>query len=178
MSDINWNETAVYEFMRFEREPERRVFPDRDITKLAKAGLIQENETGDWTLTQTGEDETIRALSAPLAEETDIDPLLDSLSDESAIQVLFNNPEWVKGKRAVRLWRRMGGENRRWIMSFMWDVPDSLIEESLAEPRNWQISSRLEEYKKALQTVARMERLFAKGSEIKRKMRARAGLSD
>ena len=36
MSDINWNETAVYEFMRFEREPERRVFPDRDITKLAK----------------------------------------------------------------------------------------------------------------------------------------------
>ena len=34
------------------------------------------------------------------------------------------------------------------------------------------------EYKKALQTVARMERLFAKGSEIKRKMRARAGLSD
>lgn len=59
-----------------------------------------------------------------------------------------------------------------------WDVPDSLIEESLAEPRNWQISSRLEEYKKALQTVARMERLFAKGSEIKRKMRARAGLSD
>lgn len=124
------------------------------------------------------EDETIRVLSAPLAEETDIDPLLDSLSDESAIQVLFNNPEWVKGKRAVRLWRRMGGENRRWIMSFMWDVPDSLIEESLAEPRNWQISSRLEEYKKALQTVARMERLFAKGSEIKRKMRARAGLSD
>ena len=124
------------------------------------------------------DDETIRVLSAPLAEETDIDPLLDSLSDESAIQVLFNNPEWVKGKRAVRLWRRMGGENRRWIMSFMWDVPDSLIEESLAEPRNWQISSRLEEYKKALQTVARMERLFAKGSEIKRKMRARAGLSD
>lgn len=58
MSDtISWNETAVYEFMRFEREPERRVFPDRDITKLAKAGLIQENETGDWTLTQTGEDE-------------------------------------------------------------------------------------------------------------------------
>mgnify|MGYP004703930991 CR=1 FL=1 len=58
MSDnINWNETAVYEFMRFEREPERGVFPDRDITKLAKAGLIQENETGDWTLTQTGEDE-------------------------------------------------------------------------------------------------------------------------
>lgn len=58
MSDtINWNETAVYEFMRFEREPERRVFPDRDITKLAKVGLIQENETGDWTLTQTGEDE-------------------------------------------------------------------------------------------------------------------------
>lgn len=58
MSDnINWNTTAVYEFMRFEREPERRVFPDRDITKLAKAGLIQENETGDWTLTQTGEDE-------------------------------------------------------------------------------------------------------------------------
>lgn len=48
----------------------------------------------------------------------------------------------------------------------------------MAEPRNWQISSRLEEYKKALQTVARMERLFAKGSEIKRKMRARAGLSD
>lgn len=39
MSDnINWNETAIYEFMRFEREPERRVFPDRDITKLAKAG--------------------------------------------------------------------------------------------------------------------------------------------
>lgn len=36
MSDINWNETAVYEFMRFEREPERRVFPDRDITKQAK----------------------------------------------------------------------------------------------------------------------------------------------
>lgn len=58
MSDnINWNETAIYEFMRLEREPERRVFPDRDITKLAKAGLIQENETGDWTLTQTGEDE-------------------------------------------------------------------------------------------------------------------------
>lgn len=124
------------------------------------------------------DDETIRVLSAPLAEETDIDPLLDSLSDESAIQVLFNNPEWVKGERAVRLWRRMGGENRRWIMSFMRDVPDSLIEESLAEPRNWQISSRLEEYKKALQTVSRMERLFAKGSEIKRKMRARAGLSD
>lgn len=25
MSDnINWNETAIYEFMRFEREPERR----------------------------------------------------------------------------------------------------------------------------------------------------------
>lgn len=96
----------------------------------------------------------------------------------SEITLLFNNPEWVKGERAVRLWRRMGGESRRWIMSFMWDVPDSLIEESLAEPRNWQISSRLEEYKKALQTVARMERLFAKGSEIKRKMRARAGLSD
>lgn len=58
MSDtINWNETAVYEFMRFEREPERRVFPDRDITKLAKAGLIQENETGGWTLTQTGKKE-------------------------------------------------------------------------------------------------------------------------
>lgn len=50
--------------------------------------------------------------------------------------------------------------------------------EEVKEPRNWQISSRLEEYKKALQTVARMERLFAKGSEIKRKMRARAGLSD
>lgn len=46
MSDINWNETAVYEFMRFEREPERRVFPDRDITKLAKAGLIQEKRDG------------------------------------------------------------------------------------------------------------------------------------
>lgn len=43
MSDINWNETAVYEFMRFEREPERRVFPDRDITKLAKAGLIHQS---------------------------------------------------------------------------------------------------------------------------------------
>ena len=56
------------------------------------------------------DDETIRVLSAPLAEETDIDPLLDSLSDESATQVLFNNPEWVKGKRAVRLWRRMGGK--------------------------------------------------------------------
>ena len=63
-----------------------------------------------------------------------------------------------------------------WVKSE--DETIRVLSAPLVEPRNWRISSRLEEYKKALQTAARMERLFAKGSEIKRKMRARAGLSD
>lgn len=46
MSDnINWNETAIYDFLRFEHKPERQAaYDDRSLTKLANAGLIQRNE--------------------------------------------------------------------------------------------------------------------------------------
>lgn len=56
-NNIKWNETAFYEFLRFEREPERTLYPDRNISKLANAGLIQENEHRNWALTQEGEKE-------------------------------------------------------------------------------------------------------------------------
>lgn len=60
MSDnINWNETAIYDFLRFEREPEHQAaYDDRNLTKLANAGLVQRNEERhSWTLTQKGEKE-------------------------------------------------------------------------------------------------------------------------
>lgn len=46
MSDnINWNETSIYDFLRFEHKPERQAtYDDRSLTKLANAGLIQRNE--------------------------------------------------------------------------------------------------------------------------------------
>lgn len=56
-NNIKWNETAFYEFLRFECEPERTLYPDRNISKLANAGLIQENEHRKWTLTQDGKEE-------------------------------------------------------------------------------------------------------------------------
>ena len=60
MSDnINWNETVIYDFLRFEHKPERQAaYDDRSLAKLANAGLIQRNEekyTGK--LTQKGEKE-------------------------------------------------------------------------------------------------------------------------
>ena len=58
MSDtINWNETAICDFFRFERKPERQAaYDDRNLTKLANAGLISRNEEKHtWTLTQKGE---------------------------------------------------------------------------------------------------------------------------
>lgn len=58
MSDnINWNETAIYDFLRFEHKPERQAaYDDRNLTKLANAGLIQRNEEKHtWKLTQKGE---------------------------------------------------------------------------------------------------------------------------
>lgn len=58
MSDnINWNETAIYDFLRFEHKPERQAaYDDRNLTKLANAGLIQRNEDRySWKLTQKGE---------------------------------------------------------------------------------------------------------------------------
>lgn len=58
MSDnINWNETAIYDFLRFEHKPERQAaYDDRNLTKLANAGLVQRNEDRcSWTLTQKGE---------------------------------------------------------------------------------------------------------------------------
>lgn len=60
MSDnINWNETAVCDFLRFEHKPERQAaYDDRNFTKLANAGLIQRNEEKHtWKLTQKGEKE-------------------------------------------------------------------------------------------------------------------------
>ncbi len=60
MSDnINWNETAVCDFLRFEHKPERQAaYDDRNLTKLANAGLIQRNEEKHtWKLTQKGEKE-------------------------------------------------------------------------------------------------------------------------
>lgn len=58
MSDnINWNETAIYDFLRFEHKPERQAaYDDRNLTKLTNAGLIQRNEEKHtWKLTQKGE---------------------------------------------------------------------------------------------------------------------------
>lgn len=60
MSDnINWNETAIYDFLRFEHKPERQAtYDDRNLTKLTKAGLVQRNEDRySWKLTQKGEKE-------------------------------------------------------------------------------------------------------------------------
>lgn len=60
MSDnINWNETAIYDFLRFEHKPERQAaYDDRNLTKLTNAGLIQRNEEKHtWKLTQKGEKE-------------------------------------------------------------------------------------------------------------------------
>lgn len=58
MSDnINWNETAICDFLRFEHKPElQAAYDDRNLTKLANAGLVQRNEERHmWTLTQKGE---------------------------------------------------------------------------------------------------------------------------
>lgn len=58
MSDtINWNETAICDFLRFEHKPERQAaYDDRNLTKLTKAGLVQRNEEKHtWKLTQKGE---------------------------------------------------------------------------------------------------------------------------
>lgn len=58
MSDtINWNETAICDFLRFEHKPERQAaYDDRNLTKLTNAGLIQRNEEKHtWKLTQKGE---------------------------------------------------------------------------------------------------------------------------
>ena len=60
MSDnINWNETAICDFLRFEHKPERQAaYDDRNLTKLANTGLIQRNEEKHtWKLTQKGEKE-------------------------------------------------------------------------------------------------------------------------
>lgn len=59
MSDtINWNETAIYEFLLFESKPEQQAYANRNLTKLANAGLIQRNEDRySWKLTQKGEKE-------------------------------------------------------------------------------------------------------------------------
>ena len=60
MSDnINWNETVIYDFLRFEHKPERQAaYDDRSLAKLANAGLIQRNEEKHtWKLTQKGEKE-------------------------------------------------------------------------------------------------------------------------
>lgn len=123
-------------------------------------------------------DENIRMLAAGLADETTIEEALGSLSDEDAVQFLFLHPQWAVGKRVERLWARTRGDAHRWLSRVMSDVPDSLIEDALAEDKCWAIKDRLDDYRKALHTVAEFERLFAEGSEIKRKMRARAGLSD
>lgn len=67
MSDnINWNETAIYDFLRFEHKPERQAaYDDRSLTKLANAGLIQRNEEKHtWKLTQKGEKGTSRHQTA------------------------------------------------------------------------------------------------------------------
>lgn len=58
MSDnINWNETAIYDFLLFEHKPERQAaYDDRNLTKLTNAGLISRNEEKHtWKLTQKGE---------------------------------------------------------------------------------------------------------------------------
>lgn len=57
MSNITWSETAVYKFFCLDRRPERPLYTDCNIAKLAKAGLIQENEDRKWALTQEGENE-------------------------------------------------------------------------------------------------------------------------
>lgn len=55
-TNIKWNENTIYEFLRFEHNPEHKLWPDRN-TKIINAGLIQENENKDWTLTQKGKEE-------------------------------------------------------------------------------------------------------------------------
>lgn len=59
MSDtINWNETAICDFLHFEYKELQAAYDDRNLTKLANAGLVQRNEERHtWTLTQKGEKE-------------------------------------------------------------------------------------------------------------------------
>lgn len=60
MSDnINWNTTAICDFLLFELKPElQAAYDDRNLTKLANAGLVQRTEDRySWALTQKGEKE-------------------------------------------------------------------------------------------------------------------------
>lgn len=55
-TNIKWNENTIYEFLRFEHNPEHKLWPDRNA-KIINAGLVQENENRDWVLTQKGKEE-------------------------------------------------------------------------------------------------------------------------
>lgn len=144
------------------------------IAHMINKNLADKNCYEHWIKSS---DEHIRMLAAGLADKSTIDEALGSLSDENAVQFLFLHPQWAVGKRVERLWARTRGNAHRWLSRVMSDVPDSLIEDALSEDKCWAIKDRLDDYRKALHTVAEFERLFAEDSEIKRKMRARAGLS-
>lgn len=141
---------------------------------MVRHGLADKGCLDHWI---ESDNETIRLNAAKMADETTIDMALSKLSPTNAAIVLFDNPKLATGDRVKRVWDTTGEDAHIRLAQVMRDVPDSLIEEALAERANWGIWGRLEEYRKALRTVADTERLFAMDSAIKAKMRRRSGLA-
>lgn len=141
---------------------------------LIRHGIADKGCIDHWI---KSDDEDIRRNAAKLADDSVIDAVLSTLSPTNAAIVLVDNPKWATGERVERVWKDTGEDAHIRLSQVMRDVPDSLIEEAFGERANWGIWGRMEEYRKALRTVAETERLFAEGSEIKAKMRRRSGLA-
>lgn len=143
------------------------------IDSIIRKGLADRGCFEHWA---ASDNERVRLKAAEIADETTIDKMLATLPDDTVVTFLYCHPQWATGERVERLWDGLDESRREALSHVMRDVPDLLIRDALGMGDDSVMRGRLDEYRKALRTVADMERLFRPDSGIRRKMRARAGV--
>lgn len=117
----------------------------------------------------------IRRLAALMANDDEIDAILDGLDSETAVGVICEKPEWATGERVKRLLART--EDRVWrgvLVGYMRDASDELIDRLCREGYAYRLAERLEEYRNLVRQTVKAGRLLSGDSEIRRKIWERA----
>lgn len=113
----------------------------------------------------------IRRLAALMANDDEIDAVLDGLDSDTAVGVICEKPEWATGERVERLLART--EDRIWrgvLVGYMRDASDELIDRLCREGYAYRLSERLKEYRNLVRQTVEAGRLLSGDSRIRRKI--------
>lgn len=140
------------------------------IDHMVRIGVADKACFRHWIDSDNAE---IQRAVAKLADDTTVDMVLEKLSGKDGAIFLSHHRKWATRERVMRAWDNSDGYARCALAGVAADVPDSFIDEALHGDGKYAMRDRLEEYRDALRRVAECERLFAKDSEIRRKIQAR-----